>query len=71
MADMYITQQATVAAQLAFAKIQPGLEFHIIGIPLLLLAIIIGTIVAASILASIIPILLGARRNPINDMRDE
>jgi hypothetical protein len=32
---------------------------------------IAGVIIAAGIIASIIPILLGARRSPIKDMRDD
>lgn len=70
-ADYFVSDAATVAAQLAYARIDGSLYFHIIGVPVYQLLMIIGAIVGASILASIVPILIGARRNPINDMRDE
>lgn len=69
--DLWTTDTATVAAQLAYAAVDTNAQFHMIGFPVNQLSIIVGVIVLAALVASIIPILLGARRNPIKDMRDE
>jgi ABC-type antimicrobial peptide transport system permease subunit len=64
-------QDATLGARLSYAASDVTKEFHLFSLTSPYLLWIIGTIFAASIIASIIPILLGARRNPIKDMRNE
>lgn len=62
---------ATLATQLAYATIDNSKHFSLISFPLLYLGLIAGIIIVASLIASIIPIALGARRNPIKDMRND
>ena len=64
-------EEATVSARLAYAASDTTKEFYLMGFGSWYIALILGTIVIVSLLASIIPILLGARRNPIKDMRNE
>ena len=64
-------KEATLGAQLAYASTDLTKEFHLFSLGSPYLLWIAGVIVAAGIIASIIPILLGARRNPIKDMRNE
>ncbi len=68
--DVFYSESTTIAAQLAYAA-DTNIEFHLIGIFSKYVPIVLGVILLAGLLASIIPILLGVRRNPINDMRDE
>ena len=71
VADLWLTTDATTAARLAYAAVDTTKEFHFISIWTWYVPVILGAIVAVSLLASIIPILLGARRNPITDMRND
>jgi len=64
-------KEATLGAQLAYASSDLTKEFHLFSLASPYLLWIAGAILVAGILASIIPILLGARRNPIKDMRSE
>ena len=69
--EIMFWQDATLGARLSYAASDVTKEFHLFSLTSPYLLWIIGTILAASIVASIIPILLGARRNPIKDMRNE
>ena len=69
--EVLFWQDATLGARLAYAASDTSKEFHLFSLTSPYLLWIVGIIVAASIIASIIPILLGARRNPIKDMRNE
>lgn len=62
---------ATLGARLAYAASDTTREFHLFSFTSPYLLWIVGVIFASSLVASIIPILLGARRNPIKDMRNE
>jgi ABC-type antimicrobial peptide transport system permease subunit len=62
---------ATMGARLAYAAIDVTKEFHLFSIWSWYIPVIMVAIVAVGLLASVIPILLGARRNPIRDMRNE
>ena len=64
-------QDATIGARYAYAASDTSLEFHLFSILSWYPLLIVGVIIIVALLASIIPILLGARRNPINDMRSE
>lgn len=64
-------KEATLGAQLAYASSDLTKEFHLFSLASPYLLWIAGAILVAGILASIVPILLGARRNPIKDMRSE
>ena len=70
-ADLLLSSSVTLGARFAYAAPDTTKEFHLIGLNSPYLIWIIGTIFVAGTLASIIPILLGARRNPINDMRND
>ena len=69
--DLWLSADATTAARLAYAAVDTTKEFHFISIWTWYVPAILGAIVVVSLLASIIPILLGARRNPITDMRND
>ncbi len=69
--EMLFWQDATTGARLAYAASDTNIEFHLFDLWSPYLLWIVGVIIAASIIASIIPILLGARRNPIKDMRND
>lgn len=71
--EVLYAQDATLGARLAYAAALPenAPAFHFIGVNSWYIAAIVGTIIVAGLLASIFPILRNARRNPINDMRDE
>lgn len=69
--ELLFWHDATLGARLAYAASDTTREFHLFSINSLYLLVIIGVIILAGIIASIIPILLGARRSPINDMRDD
>lgn len=69
--EVLFWQEATLGARLAYAANDVTKEFHFfnLGSPYLLWIAVV--ILIASVIASIIPILLGARRNPIKDMRND
>lgn len=69
--DLAYSDTATLGAQIAYAAVDTNIKFHLIDIASVYLLVVLGVIVLVGILASIIPIILSARRNPINDMRDE
>lgn len=69
--EVLFWKEATLGAQLAYAASDTTKEFHLFSLASPYLLWIAGAILVASVLASIIPILLGARRNPIKDMRNE
>lgn len=69
--ELLYWQDATMGARLAYAAAETTKEFHLFGIGSWYMPLILGAIIAVSLLASVIPILLGARRNPIRDMRNE
>jgi uncharacterized membrane protein len=64
-------RDATLGAQLAYASTDVTKQFHLFSLNSPYLLLIAATILVASMLASIVPILLGARRNPIKDMRND
>lgn len=69
--ELLFWQEATFGARLAYAASDSAREFHLFDAMSPYLLWILGAIMAVSIIASIIPILLGARRRPIHDMRDD
>ncbi len=64
-------QDATLGARLSYAAMDTTKEFHLFGVGSWYIPAVLGAIIVVGLVASIIPILLGARRNPINDMRSE
>lgn len=69
--DIIYSEATTVAAELAYAAVDTGIEFNLFSIFSRYVPIVLGVIVAVGLLASVVPILLGVRRNPITDMRDD
>ena len=69
--DIMFSPDATTGARLAYAAAGTDKTFHFIGIFSWYIPLILTAILIVSLLASIIPIILGARRNPINDMRND
>lgn len=66
--EVMLSADATMAAKLAYALPDLSTEMHFIGLSWSM-AILLGVVVLSGILASVIPIILSARRNPIKDMR--
>ncbi|MFN8045696.1 MAG: ABC transporter permease [Dermatophilaceae bacterium] len=64
-------ERATHMAQLAYAVFTPDPTFGFIGFRSPVLWLILGGIVAMSLVAITPPLLRNIRRNPIRDMRDE
>lgn len=69
--EILFWQDATLGARYAYAASDASLQFHLCSIMSWYVPGILGVIIIVALVASIIPILLGARRNPINDMRSE
>lgn len=69
--DMLLSDTATLGAQLAYAAVDTNIMFHFFTPLSVYTLIVIAIIVLAGLLASIVPIILGARRNPIADMRED
>lgn len=69
--ELLYWRDATLGARLAYAASTTTLEFHLFGVASWYLPVIVGVILVVGMLGSIIPIIRSARRNPINDMRDE
>ncbi|MFZ1301511.1 MAG: ABC transporter permease [Candidatus Microsaccharimonas sp.] len=69
--ELLFSDDATLGAQLAYASADTNIRFHLFGIFTWYLLATAGFIIVIGAIASIIPILLGARRNPIKDMRDD
>lgn len=61
----------SVAAVLAYNASDVHKQFKLFGIDPLYIGIVIGLIVLATLLSTVIPLLTNVRRNPIRDMRDE
>ena len=64
-------RDATLTARLAYAASETAPEFHLFSIASSYIPVIIGVILVVGLLGSVVPIVRNARRNPINDMRDE
>lgn len=69
--EILFWHEATLGARLAYAASDTTREFHLFSLNSPYLLAIAGVIIAAGMIASIVPILLGARRSPIKDMRDD
>lgn len=69
--EILFWQDATLGARYAYAASNASLQFHLFSVMSWYVPLVLCIVVVVSMIASIIPILLGARRNPINDMRSE
>lgn len=69
--ELFFWKDATLGARLAYAASDTTKEFHLFSLASPYLLWMIGVIIVVSIIAAVIPILLGARRNPIKDMRND
>lgn len=69
--EFWLSADATIGARLAYAAVDVSKGFHFIGFGSWYIPAMLGIIVVTGLLASVIPIFLGSRRNPINDMRDD
>jgi hypothetical protein len=66
-----MSPETTSAAQLTFGVTDTSKTFHFFGLNSVYTLIIPVSIIAAALVAMIIPLLRNVRRNPIKDMRDE
>lgn len=69
--EFFFWKEATLGAQLAYAASDTAKQFHFFDITSPYLLVVIAVIFIAGFVASILPIALGARRNPIRDMRND
>ena len=69
--ELLYWQEATIASRVAYAASDTSKEFHFFGLASWYILLLLGSVVVVGLLASIVPILLGARRNPIHDMRND
>ena len=69
--ELLFSSQATLGARFAYASIETPKKFHFFGLNTVYLPIIANAIILVGLVASIIPIIRSARRNPIKDMRDD
>ncbi len=69
--ELLYWREATLAARLTYAASDTSLEFHLFSVASWYVPLIIGVILVVGLLGSVIPIIRNARRNPVNDMRDE
>lgn len=69
--ELVYWRDATTGARITYAASDTTANFHLFGIGSWYVLVVIGTIVAVSLLGSVVPIIRNVRRNPINDMRDE
>jgi len=69
--ELLLADQATLAARYAYAATDAPASFHFFSVMSWYVPCILGAIIVAGVLASIIPVIRSARRNPIKDMRDD
>lgn len=70
-AHLLLWRDATIGARLAYAAVDTTKEFYLFSIASWYIPLVLGAIIAVGLVASIIPIIFGTRRNPIRDMRNE
>ncbi len=66
-----LSPDLSVSAVLAYNSEDVHRKFTLFGIDPTYMALIVGLVVLASLLSTVIPLLTNIRRNPIGDMRDE
>lgn len=69
--DKQFSAEATVKAQLTFAGVDKAAEFHLFGVWWQALVALVGLVIAAGLVAMLLPILRNVARSPIKDMRDD
>jgi len=67
----HFSPSLSVAAVLAYNSQDLHKQFTLFGIDLTYMLIVVGLIMVATLLSTVIPLLTNIRRNPIRDMRDE
>lgn len=71
VAEFLLSSQATLAARYAYAAADAQASFHFFSVVSWYVPCILAAILVSGIVASIIPVIRSARRNPIKDMRDD
>ncbi len=69
--EIWIGKEATLATRYAYAAAETDATFHFFGIFSPYIPLVLAAIMVFGMIASIIPVILSARRNPIKDMRDD
>lgn len=69
--ELFLWEQATLAARYAYAASDASASFHFFSIATWYVPVIVAAIIIFGLIASIIPVVRSARRNPIKDMRDD
>ena len=71
LVHLVYSKDATFGAQVAYAAADTNRQFNLFDLSSPYVLWIVATIFIAGLVASIIPIVLGARRSPMRDMRNE
>lgn len=66
-----LSPDLSVTAALAYNASDLNKQFTLFGIDWIYIAVVVGLIVLAALLSTVLPLLTNVRRNPIRDMRDE
>ena len=69
--QIWVGQDVTVGAQLAFGVNDYSKQFLLVGFNSVYIPVILLVILVACLLAMAIPLLRNVKRNPIRDMRDD
>lgn len=69
--EVWIGKEATLATRYAYAAAETDATFHFFGLFSLYVPLVVVAIIIFGMIASIIPVILSARRNPMKDMRDD
>lgn len=69
--ELLFSRDATLGARVAYAAADTSAEFHFFGVTSWYIPLVLAVIIVVGCVGSVLPIIRNARRNPINDMRDE
>ena len=69
--ELWLSETATLGARYSYAATDTTAGFHFFSPFSVYVPIVLAAILAFGMIASIVPVILSARRNPIKDMRDD
>lgn len=69
--EVWIGKEATLATRYAYAATETDASFHFLGLFAPQVLLVIAAIIIFGMVAAVIPMIASARRNPINDMRND
>ncbi|UTX51492.1 ABC transporter permease [Candidatus Saccharibacteria bacterium TM7i] len=69
--EVWLSESATLGARYSYAATDANTGFHFFSPFSIYVPIVLAAILVFGMIASIVPVILSARRNPIKDMRDD